>query len=210
MRQILYMIALLLAGFSTTYAQVTTASVYGNVTDQGGAGLPGATVLAVHQPTGTQYGVTTRTEGQYTLPNMRVGGPYKITITYVGYKTQTLENVSLSLGQRLPLNAKLVAESQTLTEVKISADANDVLNNVRTGAQTNISSEQLRTLPTIKRSIFDYTRLTPMSGGDGSFGGRNFRYNNFSLNGANFNNPFGLDAATPGGQADAPGGRERC
>ena len=64
MRQILYMIALLLAGFSTTYAQVTTASVYGNVTDQGRAGLPGATIVAVHQPTGTQYGVTTRTEGQ--------------------------------------------------------------------------------------------------------------------------------------------------
>lgn len=203
MRQILYAFALLLAGFSSTYGQVTTASVYGNVTDQAGAGLPGATILAVHQPTGTQYGVTTRAEGQYNLPNMRVGGPYIITVTYVGFKTQTLENVSLSLGQKLPLNARLVAESQTLTEVKISADANDVLNNARTGAQTNISSEQLRTLPTIKRSIFDYTRLTPMSGGDGSFGGRNFRYNNFSLNGANFNNPFGLDAATPGGQADA-------
>ena len=82
MRQILYMIALLLAAFSTTYAQVTTASVYGNVTDQSGPGLPGATVFAVHQPTGTQYGVTTRAEGQCNLPDVRVGGPYKTIVTY--------------------------------------------------------------------------------------------------------------------------------
>jgi len=184
-------------------AQVTTASIYGFVRDEKGEPLPGATVAAVHLPTGTQYGVTTRSAGEYNLPNLRIGGPYRITISYVGYQPEMIENVALSLGQKLPLNATLRSNAQQLSEVQVRSNPNDVLNNNRTGPQTNISSEQLRTLPTIKRSIFDYTRLTPMSGGDGSFAGRNSRFNNFALNGAIFNNPFGLDASTPGGQADA-------
>lgn len=185
------------------HAQVTTASIYGFVRDEKGGVLPGATVAAVHQPTGAQYGVSTRAEGEYNLPNLRIGGPYTITISYVGFQTETIENVFLSLGQKLPLNVTIRSNAQQLTEVQVRSNANDVLNNNRTGPQTNISSNQLQTLPTIKRSIFDYTRLTPMSGGDGSFAGRNSRFNNFALNGAIFNNPFGLDAATPGGQADA-------
>lgn len=184
-------------------AQVTTASIYGFVRDDKGGNLPGATVSAVHLPTGAQYGVSTRSEGEYNLPNLRIGGPYRITISYVGYQTETIENVFLSLGQKLPLTVTIRSDAQQLSEVQVRSSANDVLNNNRTGPQTNISSAQLQTLPTIKRSIFDYTRLTPMSGGDGSFAGRNSRFNNFALNGAIFNNPFGLDAATPGGQADA-------
>jgi hypothetical protein len=187
----------------TSNAQVTTASIAGVITDESGAGLPGATVAAIHLPTGTPYGVTTRAEGQFNLPNLRIGGPYRITISYVGYQTETIENIFLSLGQKLPLNQTLKSSSKELTEVVVRSNANDVLNNNRTGPQTNISSEQLRNLPTIKRSVFDYTRLNPMAGGDGSFGGRNSRFNNFALNGAIFNNPFGLDASTPGGQSDA-------
>ena len=202
----LLLLSLFLLGIGQYHAcsQVTTSAIYGIIQDErSGSGLPGATVVAVHLPTGTQYGVTTRAEGQYNLPNMRIGGPYRITITYVGYQTEVIENVSLSLGQKLPLNLTLKNGSQQLNEVVVRSNANDVLNNNRTGPQTNISSEQIRNLPTIKRSIFDYTRLNPMSGGDGSFGGRNSRFNNFALNGAIFNNPFGLDASTPGGQADA-------
>ncbi|AQG82321.1 TonB-dependent receptor [Spirosoma montaniterrae] len=190
-------------GYIHTYAQVTTASIYGFIRDDKGATLPGATVVATHQPTGAQYGVTTRAEGEFNLANMRVGGPYTITVSFVGYQTETVENVYLSLGQKLPLNLSIRSDARQLSEIEVRANPNDVLNNNRTGAQTNISNEQIKTLPTIKRSIFDYTRLTPMSGGDGSFGGRNSRFNNFSLNGTIFNNPFGLDAATPGGQADA-------
>jgi len=197
------MFALLSLWAINAEAQVTTASIYGFIRDDRGNALPGATVAAVHTPTGTRYGVSTRSEGEYTLPNLRVGGPYSLTISYVGYKPEVIENVFLSLGQKLPLTVAIQSDAQNLSEVQVRSNANDVLNNNRTGAQTNISNEQIRTLPTIKRSIFDYTRLTPMSGGDGSFGGRNSRFNNFSLNGAIFNNPFGLDAATPGGQADA-------
>ncbi|UFH57041.1 carboxypeptidase regulatory-like domain-containing protein [Spirosoma sp. KNUC1025] len=202
MRYTLFLLFFLIIGRSAR-SQVTTSSIAGVISDENGNGLPGATVVAVHLPTGTPYGVTTRSEGQYNIPNMRVGGPYQITITYVGYQTETIDNVSLSLGQKLPLNQTLKSGSRELSEVVVRSSANDVLNNNRTGPQTNISSEQLRNLPTIKRSVFDYTRLNPMAGGDGSFGGRNSRFNNFALNGAIFNNPFGLDASTPGGQSDA-------
>ena len=190
-------------GLSHAFAQVTTASVYGFIRDDKGGNLPGATVAAIHLPTGSQYGVTTRSEGDYNLPNLRVGGPYTITVSYVGYKSEVIENVFLSLGQKLLLTITILSDARQLSEVEVRSNANDVLNNNRTGAQTNISNEQIRTLPTIKRSIFDYTRLNPMSGGDGSFAGRNSRFNNFALNGAIFNNPFGLDASTPGGQSDA-------
>lgn len=203
MRHLLLFFLLLGIGYRFACAQVTTSSMAGVIKDDQGNGLPGATVLAVHLPTGTPYGVTTRAEGQFNLPNLRVGGPYRITITYVGYQTETIENVSLSLGQKLPFYLTLRSDSKQLSEVVVRSNPNDVLNNNRTGAQTNISSEQLRLLPTIKRSVFDYTRLNPQAGDNGTFGGRFNRFNNFSLNGAIFNNPFGLDAATPGGQSDA-------
>jgi hypothetical protein len=190
----------------TTYhasAQVTTASVGGTIFGETGQPLPGATIVAVHLPTGAQYGGTTQPSGQFTLPNLRIGGPYKITVSYVGYQPETANDVFLTLGQKLPLNLTLKTDAKQLSEVVVNAGAGNVLSTNRTGPATNIGSQQLTTLPTIKRSIFDYTRLNPMAGGDGSFGGANSRFNNFTLNGAIFNNPFGLDAATPGGQADA-------
>ncbi len=183
------------------FSQVTTSSINGLVVDEKGENLPGATVIAVHLPSGTRYGTTTNTTGRFNLPNVRVGGPYSIQTTFVGYKTSKVEGFSLNLGQRFTQDFKLVSESSQLSEVVVKVD--QTLNNQRTGAATNISSEQLRSLPSISRSASDFTRLTPMAGENNSFGGRNGQYNNFSLDGAIFNNPFGLDAATPGGQTDA-------
>lgn len=184
-----------------TLGQVTTSSISGMVQDQAGEVLPGATIIAVHMPSGTKYGAQTRQDGRYNLPNVRVGGPYTITATYVGYKTGTNQGVTLNLGQKFVQDFKLTEEGSTLAEIVVKADP--IMNNNRTGAATNISSEQLRSLPTITRSASDFTRLTPMAGDNNSFGGRNGQFNNFSLDGAIFNNPFGLDAATPGGQTDA-------
>ncbi|TAE24029.1 MAG: TonB-dependent receptor [Cytophagales bacterium] len=195
------LVLLLLSVLGVANAQVTTSSLYGSVTDEKGAPLPGATVIATHVPTGTQYAVTTRSEGQYTLPNMRVGGPYTVEVTYVGFKAEKAENLFLTLGQKLPAPFVLKIASAQLNEVTVKAS--DALNDGRTGLATTIGSDQLRTLPTIKRSIFDYTRLNPAAGDNGTFGGRLNRFNNFSLNGAIFTNPFGLDAAQPGGQTDA-------
>ena len=182
-------------------AQVTTASMNGSVTDDKGEGLFGATIVAKHLPSGTQYGVATINDGRFTIPNMRVGGPYEVLVSYVGFKGEKYQGITLQLGQKFILNAKLKADAATLQEVVVKADP--ILNSTRTGATTNIDNAQLQNLPTIARSAADYTRLNPMAAEGGSFGGRNSQYNNYSLDGAIFNNPFGLDAATPGGQADA-------
>lgn len=182
-------------------AQVTTSSISGLVADQKGGTLVGATVVATHMPSGTKYAMTTRSDGRYNLNNVRVGGPYSIQVSFVGYKPGTIEINRLDLGQKLEQDFVLAEVSATLDEIVVKADP--IMNNQRTGAATNISNEQLRSLPTITRSAADFTRLTPMAGENNSFGGRNGQFNNFSLDGAIFNNPFGLDAATPGGQSDA-------
>ncbi len=191
---------LLSLGTSSLYAQVTTAGISGSVIDPEGVALIGATVLATHAPSGTTYGTTTRPDGGYDLPNMRVGGPYQIEVSYVGYETQTLPDVYLKLGQKLVLNFDLESQATQLDIVTVTAGG--VLGGDRTGAETNVSSEALTKLPTISRSAADYYRLTPASDGN-SFAGRNDQFNNFSVDGSIFNNPFGLDAATPGGQTDA-------
>ncbi|MEM6724498.1 MAG: TonB-dependent receptor, partial [Bacteroidota bacterium] len=184
-------------------AQVTTASLNGVVVDTEGQPLVAATVYAVHLPTGTLYGTTTREDGRFNLPNLRVGGSYQVTADYVGYQEQSFDGIRLSLAQKLSLNFTLNSEAMTTERtVIIVGKVDPILNNERTGAQTNIGSDLLTTLPTITRSASDFTRLTPSSDGN-SFAGRNDQFNNFSLDGSIFNNPFGLDAATPGGQTDA-------
>lgn len=191
----------LLGSISLT-AQVTTAAINGSVADASGEPLVGATVKATHGPSGAVYGTTTRSDGRYNLPNLRVGGPYTIEISYLGYETQTTEGLNLTLAQKLNLSAELTEESTTLEGVTITADRNAILDSKRTGAATNITTEKLEKLPTISRSASDYYRLTPSSDGN-SFAGRNDQFNQFSLDGSIFNNPFGLDAATPGGQSSA-------
>lgn len=182
-------------------AQVTTASMNGTVLDNNGEALIAATVVAIHEPSGAQYGTTTRDDGRFTLPNLRIGGPYTVQASYVGNEAQKVEGINLALAQKLKLDFTLKVTT-TLDEIVVTANSNDVLNSERTGAATNISSGQLKTLPTISRSASDFTRLTPSSDGN-SFGGRNDQFNSFSLDGSIFNNPFGLDAATPGGQTMA-------
>ncbi|MEZ4918607.1 MAG: TonB-dependent receptor [Saprospiraceae bacterium] len=126
-----------------------------------------------------------------------------MTASLTGYEAQEAIIPELKLAQKLTQDFVLKDNTTTLGEVKVVYDANGVLNSRRTGAATNVSSQQIRNLPTITRSAADYTRLVPMSAQGGSFAGRNDQFNNYSLDGTIFNNPFGLDAATPGGQADA-------
>lgn len=189
--------------FLTLKAQVTTSAMTGYVMDDTSQPLPGANVLATHSPSGTVYGVITRDDGGYTIPNMRVGGPYMLEVSFVGYEKKTLEGIYLKLGEKQRLDVTLKASSMELGEVEVVATGASVINSDRTGAATFITSNQIRNMPTITRSAADMTRLNPMAAEGGSFAGRNDQYNNYSLDGAIFNNPFGLDAATPGGQADA-------
>jgi hypothetical protein len=188
---------------ATAWTQTTTSTIVGVVTNAKGESLPGAAVVAIHTPSGSAYGSVTNLDGRFTIPNCRVGGPYEIKITFVGYETQKVENVFLKLGEKFAQNASLKESTSTLQEFVVKAGINDPINNKRTGASTNIGNEQLQSLPTIGRNAADFTRLTPASTEGGSFAGRSAQYNNFSLDGTIFNNPFGLDAATPGGQTDA-------
>jgi Carboxypeptidase regulatory-like domain len=185
------------------FAQVTTSSIKGLILDETSQPLPGANVVAIHTPTGTKHGAATNFDGRYNLLNLRVGGPYTITISYVGYKDQIFNDVYLTLGKTQNLNASLVADSGLLDTVVIQGTGGTgTFGSDRTGAETSVGRRELTRLPTISRSQADFTRLEPTAS-NGSFGGRNDQFNNFSLDGAIFNNPFGLDAATPGGQTNA-------
>jgi hypothetical protein len=186
-----------------SFAQVTTSNIKGLVLDESSAPLPGANVLAIHTPTGTKYGAATNFDGRFNLLNLRVGGPYTITVSYVGYKEKTFKNVYLTLGKTQNIDVTLSEDNEQLDAVVIQATGGTgTFGSDRTGAETSVGRRELTRLPTISRSQSDFTRLEPTASG-GSFGGRNDQFNNFSLDGAIFNNPFGLDSATPGGQTGA-------
>ncbi|WP_299819431.1 carboxypeptidase regulatory-like domain-containing protein [uncultured Pontibacter sp.] len=179
----------------------TTAALSGTIKDQSGTALPGATIIAVHTPTNTQYVATTNVDGYYNIQNMRVGGPYTVSTSYVGYQEQRTEGVNLALGQTARVDFTLSESSRQLGEVEIVGERNDVFNQDRTGAATNVSREQLENLPTLSRSLQDFTRLTPQASGN-SIAGSNNRYNNITIDGAVNNDVFGLaGSGTPGGQA---------
>ncbi len=182
------------------YAQgVTTASINGTVTDENGQALPSATIIAVHNPSGTQYGTTTRNSGKYNLLGLRVGGPYTITVSFVGYKTQTKEDVYLNLGQSLTLDFKLTTAAVKLSEVTVVGARNSIISSDRTGASERVSARQIQEIPTISRSLTDLTKLSPLFSGVGySAAGRSGRYNNIQLNGTQFNDLFGLGSGAPG------------
>lgn len=203
--KVLFVLALILTG-SWAMAQVTTSNIRGLVQDDQGEPLFGANVVAVHTPTGTRYGSITNEDGRFNLLNLRVGGPYEVTFSYVGFSTQTKDGIMLTLGKTFNMDVTMTEASEALDEVVIVSDRSGTFGSDRTGAETSVGRRELTRLPTISRSAEDFARLEPTasSGASGiSFGGRNDQYNNFSLDGAIFNNPFGLDAATPGGQTSA-------
>jgi hypothetical protein len=187
------------------FAQETTSQILGTVSD-GKAGLSGATVVALHTPTGTKYSTTTRKDGRFNLPGLRIGGPYVLTISFVGYKEQSQDNITLVLGQDFTSDFTLVPESKELTLVTVSAlRQNKIFNTSHTGSQEIITRAQIEQLPTINRSISDFTKLEPTASSTSfgtSFGGRSAQYNNITVDGANFNNGFGL-SSTLGGQTGA-------
>ena len=197
-------VALLFATMS--FAQgVTTSSINGQVTDVNGDALPGATVLAVHTPSGTKYGVATDFDGYYRISNMRTGGPYTVTITYVGFKDYVENNIFLALGESKRISSKLTEDASVLDEVVITASTDGVFDSGKTGADTKISKRQVNTLPTISRNIADFARLTPQAKVTGddviSIAGQNNRFNTIFIDGAVNNDVFGLaGSGTNGGQ----------
>ncbi len=181
---------------------VTTSSINGRVTDTEGIPLAEATVVAVHVPSGTRYRAVTRSGGAYDLPNLRIGGPYTITVSFIGMEPGTRREVFLELGQAFRADFALVRRAVELEELQVAAQ-NAVLNPSRTGAETNLSPMEIALTPSVERGIRDLTKLDPRSDGNFSFAGRNWLYNNLSVDGSYFNNAFGLDDPLPGGQTKA-------
>jgi hypothetical protein len=192
---------ILLMSFGLTYSQgVTTSGLSGKVVSDTGESLPGATIVSVHSPSGTKYFAVTNNEGRYFIPNMRIGGPYTLLVSFIGYTSQETSDITLNLGVIKNLNVELNEETLGIDEVLVVGEKNPVFSSERTGASTSISNQNLNRLPTISRSINDFTRLTPQASGN-SFAGQDGRLNNITVDGSYFNNSFGL------GSGSNPGGR---
>ena len=183
----------------SAFAQVTTSALGGRVVDANGEPIIGAAVVATHEPSGTVYGVVTNNDGRYAIHGMRTGGPYKVDVSCLGYQTVTYTDLVLQLAETFALDAAMNDDAQMLGEAKVIAAAASKFSAEKTGAATNISSSQISSLPTISRSITDLTRLSPYGGNGMTFGGVDGRTANFTVDGANFNNNFGLDENLPGG-----------
>lgn len=188
-------------------AQITTATLTGIVKDPQGAPVPSATVIVELPSAGVQRSLITKSDGRFTLANQRVGGPYRVIATHVNQQQVVVDSIFLELGQNNYVEITMTGSAAVLENVVVGTTAGQrIFDNKRTGASTTISNTTLRSLPTISRSAEDYLRLAPSASAtfNGlSFAGRNAQYNNFSLDGAVFNNPFGLDAPSPGGQTNA-------
>ena len=199
-KRLFFLIAMLLTLSLTAMAQITTSSMAGKVTldDQNGEEVIGATVVAVHEPSGTRYTAVTNTSGRFTINGMRTGGPYNVTVSYIGYQPKTVKGITLQLAETFNVTVWLSEDATQLSEVVISGKASKFAAE-KTGAATNINSQQITNLPTVSRSITDVTRLSPYGGNGMSFAGSDGRTANFTVDGANFNNNFGLSDKLPGG-----------
>ncbi len=203
-KRLLFLImSLLFIGGQTAFSQgSTTASMNGKVASSIGETLPGATVIATHEPSGTRYGTITQADGRFNIPGMRVGGPYKVSVTFVGFSEWQASDVFLNLGENKYLSASLTEIGVQLQEIAVVAKAGSVGQN--TGTSTNISSQTIENMPSINRNVNDYIRLTPQASsyGEGiSFAGTNNRYNAIYIDGAVNNDVYGLaSSGTNGGQ----------
>jgi hypothetical protein len=194
------LVALLAFMVTTAMAQITTSSVSGKITANG-EDVIGATIKAVHQPSGTVYRAVTNIDGRYSIQGMRPGGPYVLEVTYVGYKNKQVKGISLSLGQNTVLNETLSEDAAQLEDVVIVADRNNNMRTDRAGATTSINADQIEAVPTVSRSMNDLLKLTPQGANVGSgfsVGGGNYRQSYVTVDGAAFNNAFGIGGNLPG------------
>jgi len=197
--RILLLFSILTLFFATTEAQVTTSGINGKVKDAKGI-IPGATIVMVHVPTGTVSKVSSNENGFYRIGNLNPGGPYKITVSYVGYSPLVKENLYLTLGNDVRLDLDLEEQGNQLAEVSVKGQKGGT----KSGAGTSINEAQIKALPTLNRSLQDVTRVTPQGSKDNTFGGTNFRYNNVTIDGAINNDAIGFSPSL-GGQSGSSG-----
>jgi hypothetical protein len=199
-KRFIYSLLAIVALNHAATAQITTSSITGKVKDVKGEEIPGANVVFTHVPTGTRYGAATRVDGNFSLANMNPGGPYSVTVTFVGYAPLTKGDLQFSLGSNPNLMLVLQEEATTLTEVVVKADKGGT----RSGAVTTIGESTIKAVPTLNRSLTDMTRLTPQGSSSNSFAGTNFRYNNVTVDGTINNDAIGFSPSL-GGQSGTSG-----
>jgi hypothetical protein len=205
-RRALILLALLVTPFTGAFAQgVTTGALTGVVVDTQMKPVPGASVLAIHEPSGTTYEGTTRADGRFQIPGMRVGGPYTVTVNFVGtgtaFEPQTVQNITVNLGvaQDVNLTVKPIAVQENVT---VTATIDPVFSSGRTGASTTMSREEIALVPTLGGRINDVLRLTPQASGDNRFLGQDGRMSNMTVDGSSFNATFGVSSSQPGDRTD--------
>lgn len=194
MKKILFLFVLFVTCYGNIQAQVTTSSISGTVKQPEQVVVEGATIRATHVPSGTSYSGTSNASGRFNLSNLRVGGPYTVEVSFVGQGSAQYNNIYLQLGQPYVLNAELTDAATEIEEVQITMNYNR--KSARNGISTVIDREQMQNMPSIARSVNDFTRFTPQANGT-SIGGGNYRSNNFTVDGANFNNQFGIGQNIP-------------
>ena len=199
LKRFLLAFAAMFAGLAA-YAQVTTATLNGKILDSTGEPVIGATVVAVHNPSGTQYYAVANAEGRFTIDGMRSGGPYNVEVSCLGYQSVIYTDINLQLAEAYTLNVEMSDDVQMLNQAVVISSAASKFSAVeKTGAATNISSGQILEMPTVSRSLSDVAKLSPYGGNGMNFSGSSGRSANFTVDGANFNNNFGLSAGLPGG-----------
>jgi len=186
------------------FAQVTTSGLSGKVVGKDNLTLPGATVTAIHVPTGTKYVTVSNTNGQFSMQGMKSGGPYTVNISFVGYSTSSYRDITLSLGDMFNLNVNLTESANNLAEIVIMGTKASSFRNLKTGAVSNITSVQMKAIPSLNRTLGDYTKLSPFSNGGGSYLGKDAYTSNITVDGANFNNNFGLSSSNLPGASGEP------
>lgn len=199
-RKTIAMLVVLLATLSlsqSAFAQVTRGAIEGMINDGSGKAIPFANVVATHVPTGTQYGTTSMDNGKFALANLKPGGPYTIQTSFVGYENSTQDSVYVRLGKTSTVNFRMRSTSVSLEEFNVTVDKSDPLSNGKTGISSNLNESQVQGTPTLNRSLNDVTRLVPQ-GGQSSFGGSNYRYNNLSIDGASNNDVLGFQEPASG------------
>lgn len=198
MKKIIFILIIFLSALG--HAQVTVSAMSGKIKSNKGEALPGATVEIVHKPTGTKYFSTTDFDGRYSAQGLRPGGPYTVKVSYVGYKTTEITEISAALGSNLTVNITIEEESNALQEVVVTTKSKGNFNKGRTGASQQFTNREITAVPVLgARSINSVTKYNANAGANGTFGGQDSRLNNFTIDGSVFNNGFGLGSESQAG-----------
>jgi hypothetical protein len=203
-KRLFAMLLILFMSLAMFGQDATTSSMNGKIVDAKGLPLPGSTIVAVHVPSGSMYGALANTQGFYSIQGMRPGGPYKVEISFVGYSKKTFTDITLQLGVAFSMNAGLTESSTELGEVVVVGSKPSAFSTERTGASTNVNKEAMALVPSMNRSLSDYTKMSPYASGSGSYVGRDAYTTNITVDGANFNNNFGLSGTNMPGVSGEP------